>query len=81
MRGRKKKKLYPIENINGLFDYLKFTYKIKNDTALCRILGVTKSNMSKTRHGVNGLGDSWVLAIHEIFDIPIAKIKEMLHDR
>jgi hypothetical protein len=76
--GRKKAKNYALHRINGLLDYLLITYKIKNDTALCRLLEVPKCNLSKARHGVNAFGDSWILAIHEVFEIPIKEIKEML---
>jgi hypothetical protein len=77
---RRKAPQYGLNKINYLFNHLIYTYRLKNDAALCRVLEVQPAALSKVRHGANSLGDSWILSIHEVFEIPIAEIKEMLNE-
>ena len=70
---------YTREGANRLFDHLLRTYKIKNDSALAKLLGVLPPVVSKIRSGRLGMGDSILLSVHEVFEMPIKDIKEMLN--
>lgn len=60
-----------------LLDALMEQYKLKNDAALSRFLGYTPSRVCKIRYGNLPTSDSVILDIHELTDMPIAKIKEL----
>lgn len=72
------KSKYSREGVNRLFDHLLRTYRVKNDRELAKLLGVLPPVVSKIRSGHAGMGDSIVLAVHEVFEMPIREIKGML---
>lgn len=74
------KSKYSKEGANRLFDHLLRTYRVKNDRALAKELGVLPPVISKIRTGFVGMGDSIVLAVHEVFEMPIKDIKGMLNE-
>ena len=71
---------YTREGANRLFDHLLRTYRVKNDRALAKELGVLPPVISKIRSGHAGMGDTILLAVHEVFEMPIKDIKEMLNE-
>ena len=73
------KSKYTREGANRLFDHLLRTYKVKNDSALANLLGVLPPVVSKIRSGHAGMGDTILLAVHEVFEMPIKDIKGMLN--
>ena len=75
------KSKYSREGANRLFDHLLRTYKIKNDSALAAELGISRPGLSKIRNGFVGMGDSVVIAIHDVFDMSIKDIKGMLSEQ
>ena len=74
------KSKYTKEGANRLFDHLLRTYKVKNDSALAKLLGVLPPVVSKIRSGHAGMSDTILLAVHEVFEMPIKDIKGMLSD-
>ena len=70
---------YTREGANRLFDHLLRTYRVKNDRALAKLLGVLPPVISKIRSGRLGMGDTILLAVHEVFEMPIKDIKGMLN--
>ena len=72
---------YTRDGANRLFDHLLRTYGVKNDSALAKLLGVLPPVVSKIRSGHAGMGDSILLAVHEVFEMPIRDIKEMLNEQ
>ena len=70
---------YTKEGANRLFDHLLRTYRVKNDSALAKLLGVLPAVVSKIRSGHAGMGDTILLSVHEVFEMPIKDIKGMLN--
>ena len=70
---------YTRDGANRLFDHLLRTYGVKNDSALAKDLGVLPPVISKIRSGHAGMGDTILLAVHEVFEMPIKDIKGMLY--
>ena len=70
---------YTRDGANRLFDHLLRTYRVKNDSALANLLGVFPPIVSKIRSGHAGMGDTILLAVHEVFEMPIRDIKGMLN--
>lgn len=60
-----------------LLDYLLTTYRYKNDSSLANAIGIKRPTLSKIRAGKIGVGASFILAVHDAFDIPIKKIKAL----
>lgn len=61
-----------------LLDYLLTTYRLKNDSILADVLEVKKPTISKIRNGHMGVGAAFILAVHDAFEIPIKRIKELV---
>ena len=70
---------YSKEGVNRLFDHILRTYKVKNDTAFAEAIGAQRPNVSKVRNGHVGMGDAWVIAIHEVYGMSIKEIKGILN--
>ena len=73
------KSKYSREGVNRLFDHLLRTYRVKNDRALAKLLGVLPPVVSKIRSGHAGMGDTILLAVHEVFVTPIVTGKQTVH--
>jgi plasmid maintenance system antidote protein VapI len=64
----------------NLFDTIKNDFGIKNDAALARQLGVAPPQVSKVRGGILPCTDSMILRIHEVYGLPVAKIRARLSE-
>ncbi|MDP9109817.1 MAG: hypothetical protein M3N23_12220 [Pseudomonadota bacterium] len=54
---------------------------LKNDAALCRLLGVAPPMISKIRHGRLPIGASLLIRMHEETDLTIKALRELMGDR
>lgn len=63
---------------HAVMDYLIEEFRLKNDAALSRRLGVAQPVISKTRNSKLSLGPNMILRIHETFDVPVSKIRELM---
>lgn len=66
---------------NRLFDYLLALLKLKNDAALSRLLEIEPPTISKIRHGRMRIGAGLLLRLHEVTDISIQDLRELMGDR
>lgn len=60
-----------------LLDAIKTQFDLDTDAALCRLLDVFQSPISRIRRGTIPVGDSIIIRIHEKTQMPIARIKEL----
>lgn len=67
--------------MDHLLDYLRSEYNLHSDAALAERLEVSPPVISKLRTGRINLSPSIILRIHDAFDIPIAKIKQLANGR
>lgn len=58
-----------------LLDHLKAAMRLKNDAALARKFGVAPPVVSKIRHGVLPVGDSFLIKSHEIGGMSFAELR------
>lgn len=61
-----------------LLDELIRRNELKNDAALCRILQITPSVLSKIRHGRARLSGDVMIRMHEAFEIPISELRQLM---
>lgn len=61
-----------------LLDYLTENFDLKSDFQLAMELNKTPSSICKFRSGRREITPAIILAVHERFDIPVKKIKELL---
>ncbi|NEX60216.1 helix-turn-helix domain-containing protein [Noviherbaspirillum sp. 17J57-3] len=66
---------------NRLLDYVKKRFNLKNDAALCRVLRVTAPVISKIRHGRLPVGAALLINIHEMTDLPVRELRDIMGDR
>ena len=66
---------------NHLLDCLIAKLNLKNDAALSRALEVAAPVISKIRHRRLPVGASMLIRMHEISDISIAELRELMGDR
>lgn len=59
----------------ALLDKLKSTLQLKNDAALARKFGIAPPVVSKIRHGVLPVGDSFLIKSHEIGGLSFAELR------
>lgn len=59
-----------------LLDTIISEFGLKNDADIARNLKKSRAEISKIRNGAT-LGDSLILAIHETFDFPVARIRQL----
>jgi len=67
-----------VSNNNALLDKVKKLAHLKNDAALSKALNVKPPVISKIRHGRLPVGATMVIAMHEVADMSITEIKEIL---
>ena len=67
--------------MDHLIDYLRREYNLPTDAALAERLEISPPVISKLRNRHIGLSPSIILRIHEAFDMPIAKIKQIAHGK
>lgn len=70
-----------VPGVNALLDCLLARGGLKNDAALSRALGIAPPVISKLRSGKLELGATLVLNIHELFDMSIREMKEIVSPR
>lgn len=61
-----------------LLDFLLAKQELKNDAALCRLLGIAAPVISKIRYNKMGISAAMMITIHEKCGLSIAQIKEYL---
>lgn len=61
---------------HALLDTLAHEFRIKNDSAIARAIKKSRAEISQIRHG-RELSHSIILAIHETFDMPVARIRQL----
>ncbi|MBV0881552.1 hypothetical protein KTQ42_19900 [Noviherbaspirillum sp. L7-7A] len=66
---------------NHLLDMILERLKLKNDAALSRALEVAPPVISKIRHRRLPVGASMLIRMHEVTDLSVAELREMLGDR
>jgi plasmid maintenance system antidote protein VapI len=76
----------PIETQPGydpdrLLDAMLEKLQLKNDAALCRALEVAPPVISKIRHRRLPVGASLLIRLHEVTDMSVAQLREILGDR
>ena len=76
----------PIETQPGydpdrLLDAMLEKLQLKNDAALCRALEVAPPVISKIRHRRLPVGASMLIRMHEVTDMSVAQLREILGDR
>lgn len=64
---------------NALLDKVLKLAGLKNDAALSRALEVAPPVISKIRHGRLPVGASFAIRLHELTDMTITEIKEILN--
>jgi transcriptional regulator with XRE-family HTH domain len=68
-------------NPNRLFDVLRASLKLKNDTDLARLLGVGAPVISKIRHRRLRVAASLLIRMHEVCGIEIGDLRDLMGDR
>ncbi|WP_194713054.1 hypothetical protein [Noviherbaspirillum soli] len=76
----------PVETQPGydpdrLLDAMLEKLQLKNDAALCRALEVAPPVISKIRHRRLPVGASLLIRMHEVTDMSVAQLREILGDR
>jgi hypothetical protein len=66
---------------NNLIDILTKKLNLKNDAALCRMLGIFPPVISKIRHRRLPVGASLLIRMHEVSGLSIADLRSMMGDR
>jgi hypothetical protein len=66
---------------NRLLDFLIDKMRTKNDAGLSRELGVAPPVISKIRHRRLPVGASMLIRMHEISDISIRELRNLMGDR
>lgn len=66
---------------NRLLDTLLEKLQLKNDAALSRALEVAPPVISKIRHRRLPVGASMLIRMHEISDLSIRELRELMGDR
>jgi plasmid maintenance system antidote protein VapI len=62
---------------NALIDYLLERFTLGTDAELARLMKLQPPTISKMRHGKMSLTPSFILKVHDTFDIPVKEIKKI----
>ena len=65
-----------MKNVPRLLDILRERFRIKNDAALAKELGISPPQISKLRAGAT-LGPTVILSIHERLGMSVKEIREL----
>lgn len=65
------------EQSNALIDHLLERFNLGTDAALARMMELQPPVISKMRHGKMSLTPSFILKVHDTFDIPVKEIKQI----
>ena len=68
-------------NPDKLLDAMLDRLKLKNDAALSRALEVAPPVLSKIRHRRLPVGASMLIRMHEVTNLPVSELREILGDR
>ena len=68
-------------NPNHLLDVIRGKMQLKNDAALSRALEVGPPTISKIRNHYLPIGASMLIRMHELTDIPIRELRDLMGDR
>lgn len=68
-------------NPDNLLDGIIAKLRLKNDAALARALEVAPPLISKIRHRRLPVGASLLIRIHEVTDLPVHELRELMGDR
>ena len=71
----------PTYDPNTLLDALIEKLRLKNDAALCRALEVAPPVISKIRHKRLPVGASMLIRMHEVSDMSIRELRDLMGDR
>lgn len=66
---------------NRLLDHLLNILNLKNDASLSRLLEVAPPVISKVRHRVLPVGPALLIRMHEVSDLNIRDLKDLMGDR
>ena len=61
-----------------LLDHLKWEIALSSDGQLCDMLKVSRSTMSKIRHGTNGISSDFILRVHKATGWPVERVEGFL---
>lgn len=67
--------------VSKLLDRLIEVLNLKNDAALSRLLEVAPPIISKVRHRVLPVGPALLIRMHEVSDLTIRDLKDLMGDR
>ena len=68
-------------NPSRLLDTLREKMQLKNDAALSRALEVAPPVISKIRHRALPVGASMLIRMHEVTDLSIRELRDLMGDR
>lgn len=71
----------PGYNPDNLLDAMLEKLQLKNDAALSRALEVAPPVISKIRHRRLPVGASMLIRMHEVSDLTVTELRELLGDR
>jgi transcriptional regulator with XRE-family HTH domain len=60
-----------------ILDYLIERFGLKNDSAICKLIGTSRSEISKIRHGKVRGRPSIAVAINEVFGLSFKQMREL----
>lgn len=66
---------------HALLDAIRIELRLSSDGKLCDLLGVSRSTLSKFRHGTNKVSADFILRVHKIVGWPVDKIESYLQDK
>jgi hypothetical protein len=81
MRKTAEETIPDIYDPNHLVDALLDRLRLKNDAALCRLLEIAPPMISKVRHNRLPVGASLLLRMHEVSQISIRELRQLMGDR
>jgi hypothetical protein len=64
-----------------LLDTIIKKLNLKNDAGLSRLLGIAPPVISKIRHRKLPVGASFLIRMHEVSDVSISDLRELMGDR
>lgn len=63
---------------HALLDALRVEFNLSSDGKLCELLKVSRSTLSKLRHGTNKVSAEFILKVHKVVGWPVDKIESYL---
>lgn len=63
-----------------LLDYLIKAFKLRNNSELAKVLGVTEGAISKIRHGINKVNAEFILRVYDKTDMSIEEIRALISE-